>query len=157
MPSGGSATKLTKNYNLTTANNYPPLKNGRINNVLLSQTITLALNTSIPGNGINGFILQGGFLTTITKAGTSCNAGAESCSTGGIMSSLKITSNSKLLILISGKPLSYLLDLKCVALGAVLPQGVSYSDISDAMDVINRSFDGAGTTWVILQQRSLAR
>ncbi|MEO8719652.1 MAG: hypothetical protein ABI297_06275, partial [Ginsengibacter sp.] len=55
LPGGGKPTKLGGNYNVTT--NYPPLKNGRINNVFLSQTITLALNINIPGNGLGAFVL----------------------------------------------------------------------------------------------------
>ena len=52
MPGGGTAGKLGNNYNLSALSFYPPLKNGRIDNVFLSQTITLALNVSIAGNSL---------------------------------------------------------------------------------------------------------
>jgi hypothetical protein len=139
MPGGGKATKLTANFNLSSK--YPPLKNGRISNILLSQTITLALNVNIPNNGLGSFVLNEGYLTTMTKSGSSCNAPMATCETGGSMSSMKITNNSKLMALLKGKTVNYLLNLASAALGGSLPQGVSYDDISSAVDVINRSFD----------------
>jgi hypothetical protein len=139
MPGGGKATKLAADYNLTSK--YPPLKRGNISNILLSQTITLALNLNIPDNGLGAFILNEGYLTTMTKSGSSCNAPVATCETGGSMSSMKITNNSKLMALLKGKTVNDLLNLASAALGGSLPQGVSYDDISSAVDVINRSFD----------------
>jgi hypothetical protein len=139
MPGGGKATKLMSDYNLTS--NYPPLKKSRISNVLLSQTITLALNLSIPNNGLGNFILEDGYLTTMTKSGSSCTAPAATCDNGGTMSSMKLTNNAVLMNLLKGKTVNDLLAMASQALGGILPDGVSYSDISGAVDVINKSFD----------------
>jgi hypothetical protein len=140
MPGGGSANKLAGNYNLTSSANYPPLKNGRINNVLLSQTITLALNVAIPGNNLGSLVLQDGYLTTITRSSSSCTAPAATCPNGTV-SSKKITMNPALMALLNGKTVTDLLNLASAALGGTLPAGVSYSDISGAVDVINNLFD----------------
>ena len=142
MPGGGTANRLFLNHNLTAAANYPPLNNGKIYNILLSQSVTLGLNTSIPGNGLKNFVLKTGYLTTITRAGSSCTAGAASCATGGTLSSLKITSNTTLMNLLSNQTVDSLYRMASKALGGTLPTGVGYSDISGAVDVINRSFDG---------------
>ncbi|HEU4902988.1 MAG TPA: T9SS type A sorting domain-containing protein [Flavisolibacter sp.] len=140
MPGGGPANKLAGNYSLTSTATYPPLKNGKINNVLLSQTITLALNVAIPGNDLGGLILQDGYLTTITRSSSSCTAPAATCP-NGIVSSKKITLNPALMALLNGKTVTDLLNLASAALGGTLPAGVSYSDISNAVDVINNLFD----------------
>jgi len=141
LPGGGKATKLGSNYNLNSAGNYPPLKKGRINNVLLSQTITLALNMNIPGNGLSTFELQDGYLTTMNILGSACDGQAATCANGGSMTSMKITSNSVLMALLNGKTVAYLLQMASDALGGSLPNGVNYSDISNAVDVINNAFD----------------
>ncbi|MEO5502015.1 MAG: hypothetical protein ABIR31_11295, partial [Ginsengibacter sp.] len=141
LPGGGKPSKLAGNYNLNAPNNYPPLQNGRINNVLLSQTITLALNVSIPGNGLSTFVLKDGYLTTMTPAGSACSGQIATCENGGQMSSVKLTGNAKLMALLNGKTVADLLKMASDALGGTLPSGVSYSDISNAVDVINRSFD----------------
>jgi hypothetical protein len=107
----------------------------------LSQTITLALNLNIPDNGLGAFILNEGYLTTMTKSGSSCNAEMATCENGGSMSSMRITNNSKLMALLKGKTVNDLLNMASAALGGSLPYGVSYDDISSAVDVINRSFD----------------
>ncbi len=141
LPGGGKPTKLGGNYNLNSAGNYPPLKKGRINNVLLSQTITLALNTNIPGNGLSTFELKDGYLTTMNVIGSACDGQAATCANGGSMTSMKITSNSVLMALLNGKTVADLLQMASDALGGTLPHGVSYSDISNAVDVINNAFD----------------
>ncbi|MEO5908191.1 MAG: hypothetical protein ABIR50_04500, partial [Ginsengibacter sp.] len=46
-----------------------------------------------------------------------------------------------LMNLLRGKTVNDLLNLASAALGGSLPAGVSYSDISSAVDVINQSFD----------------
>ncbi|HUP13178.1 MAG TPA: T9SS type A sorting domain-containing protein, partial [Niastella sp.] len=111
-------------------------------NVLLSQTIALALNINITGNGLRSVILQNGYLTTITKSGSSCTAAAATCQNGGVISSKKITSNTALATLLNGKTVADLLTIASNALGGTLPSGVTYSDISSAVDVINNLFDG---------------
>jgi len=86
--------------------------------------------------------LQDGYLTTMTKSGSSCTAPAATCANGGSMSSLKITNNSTLMNLLRGKTVNDLLQMASQALAGVLPKGVSYDDINAAVDVINQSFDG---------------
>jgi hypothetical protein len=142
LPGGGTATRLFLNHNLSAAVNYPPLNNGKINNILLSQTITLGLNKYIAGNGLKNFVLHTGYLTTITRTGSLCTAGPASCATGGTISSLKITSNTTLMNLLNNQTVDSLYRMASKALGGILPTGVTYSDISGAADVINKSFDG---------------
>ena len=55
MPGGGTAAVLGGNYNASSTK--PPLKNGKINNVLLSQTITMWLNINMPGNNLKNWPL----------------------------------------------------------------------------------------------------
>ncbi|MGN6248644.1 MAG: hypothetical protein ACTHNG_09815, partial [Ginsengibacter sp.] len=141
MPGGGKATRLVKDYNLNSPGNYPPLKKGRINNVLLSQAITLALNINIPGNGLGSFVIEDGYLTTMTPLGSACSGQIASCANGGSMSSMQITTNSALMDLLRGKTVADLLNLASAALGGDLPAHVSYSDVSNAVDVINNLFD----------------
>ncbi len=143
MPGGGTATKLLANYNLSATASYPPLSNGRINNVLLSQTITLAINTKIPGNDLGGFILKSGYLTTQKRNKATCpSTVALHCSQdASAISSLKITTNTTLMGLLNGKTVNDLLNMASAALGGTLPSGVNYSDINNAVDVINKSFD----------------
>ncbi len=139
LPGGGTAARLVANYTLPLPSTI--LKNGKINNVLLSQTITLSLNTNIAGNGLGSFKLQNGYLTTISGSGSSCPRTVAACPNATI-SSMKITTNTTLMNLLSGQTVNYLLTLASNALGGVLPSGVKYSDINNAVDVINRSFDG---------------
>ena len=54
MPGGGTPATLAGNY---TPGNVP-LKNGRINNVLLSQTITMWININIKGNNLGTVVLN---------------------------------------------------------------------------------------------------
>jgi hypothetical protein len=144
MPGGGTAGKLTANFNLAAQSSYPPLKKGKIDNVLLSQAITLKLNLNIQGDALNGLILQGGFLTTQKGDLSTCpTTKVVPCSKdANSISSLKITTNTTLLGLLNGKTVTDLLAMASNALGGTLPGGVSYSDINNAVDVINRSFDG---------------
>ena len=141
LPGGGTATRLYADHNLSVLASYPPLNNGKISNILLSQTIALTLNKFIPGNGLKNFVLRTGYLTTITRVSSSCTSGPASCASGGKLSSLKITSNATLMSLLNNQTVDSLLRMASKALGGTLPAGVGYSDISGAVDVINKSFD----------------
>ena len=141
LPGGGTATRLLVDHNLSVFTSYPPLNNGKIRNILLSQTIALTLNKFIPGNSLKNFILKAGHLTTITRINSSCTAGPASCANGGKLSSLKITSSATLMSLLNNQTVDSLLRMASKALGGILPAGVGYSDISGAVDVINKSFD----------------
>ena len=142
MPGGGTAGKLIANYNMAATATYPPLKSGKINNVLLSQTIVLGLNINITGENLGNFILRPGFLTTMSAAGTACPRVIATCTNGGNVSSMKITTNTALMTLLNGKTVGELFKIASDALGGTLPAGVGYADINGAVDVINRSFDG---------------
>ena len=147
LPGGGTAGKLLKDYDvstLTTTIPLPPLNNGKINNILLSQTIVLSLNLNIPGNTLSTFVLKSGYLTTQKADPATCPATKViPCSVdASTFSSLKITSNTTLMTLLTGKTVNDLLNMASAALGGTLPSGVSYADISSAVDVFNRSFDG---------------
>ena len=147
LPGGGTAGKLLKDYDLsplTTTIPLPPLNNGKISNILLSQTIALGLNVNIPSNTLRYFILKSGYLTTQKADPATCPATKVlPCSLdASTLSSLKITGNTTLMTLLTGKTVNDLLDMASAALGGILPAGVSYADISGAVDVFNRSFDG---------------
>ena len=143
MPGGGTAGKLIANYNMAATATYPPLKSGKINNVLLSQTIVLGLNINIQGENLSNFILRPDFLTTMSAAGTACPRVIATCTNGGNVSSMKITANTALMNLLNGKTVADLFKMASAALGGTLPAaGIGYADINGAVDVINRSFDG---------------
>jgi hypothetical protein len=143
MPGGQTPAKLAGAYNITKP--LPPLYNNKIANVFLTQSITLALNISIPGNSLRGFVLKSGYLTTQKINSATCpSTTLLSCSaSSSAISSLQITTNSALTKCLNGKTVQDLLNLASAVLGgATPPAGVSLSDINNAIDVINRSFDG---------------
>ena len=147
LPGGGTAGKLMGEYDVslsTISIPLPPLKNGSINNILLSQTIVLGLNMNMPGNGLSSFVLNSGYLTTQKADKGSCPATKMlPCSADvSAISSLQITGNTTLMSLLTGKTVNDLFNMASAALGGTLPSGVSYADISSAVDVFNRSFDG---------------
>ncbi|MGN6195261.1 MAG: PKD domain-containing protein [Ginsengibacter sp.] len=143
MPGGQTPVKLAGIYNITTS--LPPLYKGKIANVFLTQSITLALNVSIPNNTLSGFVLKSGYLTTQKINSATCpSTTLLSCSASNTaISSLQITTNSSLINWMNGKTVQDLLNLASAVLGGTAPPaGVSISDINNAIDVINRSFDG---------------
>ena len=143
MPGGQTPTKLAGAYNITSA--LPPLYKSKISNVFLAQSITLALNLSIPGNSLAGFVLNRGYLTTQKVNSATCpSTTLLSCSASSTaISSLQITTNSALMNWMNGKTVQDLLNLASAVLGGTTPPaGVSIADINNAIDVINRSFDG---------------
>jgi len=151
MPGGGTATKLVKDYDLATSTSAPapPLKNGKIDNVLLSQTITLDMNIHIQGDALGSFVLRSGFLTTQKGDASTCPiAKPLSCTKdASSISSLKLTSNTTLMNLLNGKTINDLFNMASAALGGTLPSGVTYTDINNAVDVINKSFDAGRFFW----------
>jgi hypothetical protein len=140
MPGGGTAAKLAKDYIPSTV----PLKNGKINNVLLSQVITLDMNIHIQGDVLAGFVLKAGYLTTQQGDASTCPiTQVLLCSkSSSAVNSLKLTTNATLMNLLNGKTVTDLFNMASAALGGTLPSGVTYADINNAVDVINRSFDG---------------
>ncbi len=156
MPATQTATIITANSgtnnNTNILNNLPKLYNKKISDVLLGQTITLVLNVYIPKNTLGSFVLQNGYLTTQKVDPSNCSAPKVLlCSKDNTsISSLQITTNAGLKAWINsgGKTVSDLLNLASNALGggniATLTgqSGVTLSDVNNAVDVINRSFDG---------------
>jgi hypothetical protein len=118
------------------ANKTLPLKNGRFNNVLLGQTITLALNLRIDPTLGN---------LDLTTIGTPIKIrGAwyrQFCTRSGTTITSYLIAQNVINALPSGT-VSDLLALANRALaGQSLPQGVSLSDINSAVDAINTGFD----------------
>jgi hypothetical protein len=151
LPSGQTpaiiAANTGINNNTNMSGNLPKLYNKKISSVLLGQTITLALNVYIPGNNLGGFVLKTGYLTTQKADYTKCpTIKLITCSTDATaISSLRLTTSTGLTAWINGgtKTVADLLNLASNALGgATLPAGITLADINNAVDVINRSFDG---------------
>jgi len=127
MPGGSTpAVLLVGNCNVQSGcfTNY--LTKGKINNVLLSQTITLALNMRVDVN-LASFPIQSGFITT---SGGGCRS---------LPSSVVSYLNS-----IGKATVSGLLELANKALGGVtgLP---SLGDVNSAVSTINEVFDECKT------------
>jgi hypothetical protein len=104
---------------------------GKINNILLSQTITLSLNVRLKGGILASFPIQSGYITT---KGGGC---------------VKINSNVVKYLTANGTKLATVADLLNLAndvLGGTKTAGVSgvpsLSDINAAVDAINNAFDG---------------
>lgn len=118
-------------------------KQGRLNNVLLSQTFTLSLNARWKEGELLLFPIRSGYLTT--QAMTGCHDDAvvvETCSGNTVFSKLM---NEKVVnYLGSGATVKDLLQLANDALGGTLaasPHTPSYNDINEAVSVINEAFD----------------
>ena len=166
LPGGGPATMLPAGdyVNATTASF---LRRGRVNNVLLSQTIALALNAYMPGSKLRELSLADGagmadkWLITVEKKGN-CDlkdaVAAECkftpiyspCGDGKYISGYTTSYNpysawklsSKVINALPGdKTVMDLLNLASAALGGSLPAGLSYSDIAGAVGLINEAFD----------------
>ncbi|MGN6401088.1 MAG: hypothetical protein ACTHMD_11580, partial [Flavisolibacter sp.] len=138
MPGGSTPTVLRAgdcNINTSCFNAY--LAKGKINNVLLSQTITLSLNVRLANNPLNSFSIQSGCIIT----------------TGG-----SFQMNQKVVDYLTYNgataTVADLLSLANDLLGAALKPGdnlgtqanprivPSYSDVTNAIDAINNAFDG---------------
>jgi len=165
LPGGGTANRLPLGNH--TPSSSVILKNGRVNNVLLSQTMTLALNTYMQGSNLGSFSLAAGggssdkYLVTVAKKGGSCDSLASAvpaeckfkpvyCSDSVTISGYTTTYNpykswkisSKVINALPGdKTVLDLLNLASAALGGTLPEGVSYTDVAGAVGAINEAFD----------------
>ncbi len=163
LPGGGTPTEIAAgNPNICSLpNSY--LKNGRIKNVLLSQTITLSLNVNI-SNALNlrGFILHAGTLVTANPLG-GCGSTLPKVRVCGHYDEFgvwvntvneyiykSITTSVVNAIAPNGsgdKTVGGLIDLANRALANTdgiigSENGVSLSAINDAVDTINNAFDG---------------
>ena len=151
MPGGGTAGPLTHSgtgCNILNAcfNTYLS-KVGRINNVLLSQTIALSLNIRTNDGALATFPIQNGWLTTQDEKGCGDNATLVEC-TADASTIRSILMNKKVadyLIAKNAATVQGLLDLANAVLGGALIAGSngvpSFSDITAAIDAINNAFD----------------
>jgi hypothetical protein len=117
---------------------------GRINNILLSQTITLGLNVRWNNGELLLFPIKSGYLTTQKMKGCIPNAVlVETCESGTI-SSILMDQNVVDYLGANGT-VADLLQLANDVLGGSKIPGVngvpSYSNVNDAVDCINQSFD----------------
>jgi hypothetical protein len=128
---------------------------GRINNVLFSQTITLTLNSRMNGGVLAAFPVQNGWFTTQKRNGCGSGATLRSCSqdSSAIFSVLMnasvvnyLTNNGA-----NDATVSDLLNLANDLLGGVLIPGQPgangnivplYSSVTNAIDAFNNGFDG---------------
>ena len=142
LPGGGPSAALTYSGNRTPST-LPAnmLKNGRIHNGLLAQTLTLALNMRV-NEGLCEFeLLSGKYLITQDK--TKCGSDSvKNCAYHSYRLNNKIVQALGIENTVSG-----LLEMANKALAGVLPGGLSYSDINGAVDLINNAFDGCRVGW----------
>jgi hypothetical protein len=153
LPGGGTPTTFTHTGNiyLTSSqfSNYLT-KQGKINNILLSQTITLALNVRIKSD-LNGLVLHNGYIHT--QKLKACNGnGVVSCEEdpSAIQAWPMKSSVVNYLAANGGATVSNLLNLANAVLGRTKIPGQSGSggtvvpslgDIASQVDVINNAFD----------------
>ncbi len=134
LPAGGSAMVLSGNY---TCSNVPNswLKGGRFNNILLGQTITLALNMRKDGS-LGNLVLAGNIIKT---------SAASQCGPGGTPvpdTERSFTIPQQVLSRLGGNnTVSGLLELANDALGGKSIGGLSLSDVNAAVTAINEAFD----------------
>jgi hypothetical protein len=142
LPGGGPSAALSYTGNRTPST-LPGsmLKNGRINNGLLAQTLTLALNLRV-NVGLSDFeLLSGKYLMTQDKVACGLDSLKE-CSYHSYAFSSKIVKALGMQNNVAG-----LFDMANNALAGVLPTGITYSDINGAVDLINNAFDGCRVGW----------
>lgn len=127
---------------------------GKINNVLLSQTIALSFNTRMKGGILLGVPIQAGYIVTQKTAGCGSNATTVLCSTtvSALQQNLIPTSVANYLTNF-GANSATVADLLLLAnrvLGGALTPGQpgannnivpSFSDVNDAVSAINQAFD----------------
>ena len=142
LPGGGPSNALAYTGNRTPST-LPSsmLKNGRIYNGLLAQTLTLALNMRV-NEGLGDFeLLSEKYLMTQDKAGCGSDS-VKKCA----YHSYRLN-NRVVQALGAENTVSGLMDIANKALAGVLPNGLSYSDITSAVDLINNAFDGCRVGW----------
>ncbi|MEY3562894.1 MAG: hypothetical protein RLZZ294_900, partial [Bacteroidota bacterium] len=142
LPGGGPAGMLAYTGNRTPSK-LPPamLKNGKINNVLLSQTIALSFNLRVNSELDSFKVRSDKFLMTQDKV--SCESkDVKDCAYHSYKFSSKVVN-----ALNGNKTIADLLKLANNALAGSLPAGLSYSDVAGAVDLVNNAFDGCKVGW----------
>ena len=154
MPGGGTPAALSHTGNIYLTSSQMSLykgSKGRLNNNLLSQTITLALNIRIKDD-LAGLVLENGYLHTQKLRTCTEGAGIVTCAedSTAIKAWLMKSSVVNYLSANGGATVSSLLDLANAVLGKTLLPGQlgnngtvvpSYGDITYQIDVINNAFD----------------
>jgi PKD repeat protein len=148
LPGGGTPTALPVGNCTVTLPcfKYPTYltKQARIGNNLLSQTITLLLNTRWDGGRLSLFQLHSGWLTTQKLLGCGNSTIVVTQCADGVVSSIRMNQNV-VDYLGSNNTVQDLLNLANGVLGGTLMPGQngvpSYSDVNDAVDAVNKSFD----------------
>jgi hypothetical protein len=119
-------------------------KQGKINNVLLSQTITLGLNTRWENGKLLLFHVESGWLTTQAMIGCGPNATPVTTCNSNTVKSILMNQNV-INYLGANNSIQDLLNLANGVLGGTLSPGIngvpSYADVNDAVDAINQAFD----------------
>jgi hypothetical protein len=148
MPGGNTPDSLpTGNCIITTGCFVSPkylTQQGRINNVLLSQTITLGLNVRWENGKLLLFAIKSGWLTTQKMKGCFPNGVlVETCESGTIFS--KLMNQNVVNYLGPNATVADLLQLANDVLGGTKKPGTdgvpSYSDVNEAVSTINEAFD----------------
>ncbi|SNR59723.1 T9SS type A sorting domain-containing protein, partial [Flavobacterium sp. ov086] len=143
---GGGGSKVLPNGNLhISALTASYLKNGKINNTLLAQTITLGLNLGIDSE-LSKFKLQAGILAVAQPDGGcgSKTPKVRSCNPDGTVSNeykFYTIPNTVVSKLGGDKTVGDLFNLANQALGGGNTNGASLSDIASLVDLINNAFD----------------
>ena len=116
----------------------------RINNILLSQTITLGLNVRWQNGQLLLFPIKSGYLTTQKMKGCFPDAVLVEVCESGTISSLLMNQNVVNYLGANGT-VGDLLQLANDVLGGTKTPGIdgvpSYADVNEAVDCINKSFD----------------
>ena len=146
LPGGGGSYKLSGANNICSLpSSY--LKNGRINNTLLAQTITLGLNIGI-NSALGDFALQAVTLATAMPDG-GCGSQIPMPRTCTFdvytptINEYKYYTIPAVVVLLPTPTVQGLFDMANKALGGeVLPAGITLSNLASAVDIINNAFDG---------------
>ena len=147
LPGGGPSSILSADYNFNSSANYPPLKNDRLKNQLLSQTITLALNiyqTTDARTSLGNIALSDIYLITGERSSlSSCSSPQPSLCTDD-PSSIKswLLPANVLKSLGTNNKILDLFHLAGEALAGNIPNGVTLQDIAAAEEIINSAFEG---------------
>ena len=148
LPGGGTASALPAgNCMITTGCFVAPAyltQQNRINNILLSQTVTLSLNVRWNNGELLLFPVKSGYLTTQKMKGCFPTAVLVEVCESGTISSLLMNQNVVDYLGANGT-VADLLQLANDVLGGTKTPGIdgvpSYENVSDAVNCINKSFD----------------
>ncbi|WP_281298500.1 T9SS type A sorting domain-containing protein [Flavobacterium limnophilum] len=146
MPGGGGSKVLAPfDHEI---NSLPPnyLKNGRINNTLLAQTIALGLNIGLNTELGDLELKTGSFAVAAPEGGCGSDVPkVRECSPGGltpVLNEYKYYSiPTNVINAISPKTVQGLFALANQALGGGGTNGLTLSEIANAIDLINNAFD----------------